>query len=482
MAVMRADAIAEAERHFDEGEFRSDLARRVAIRSTAQLPELRDQLDHYLRGEIGPSLAALGYEWSIHPNSDSRGGPFLVARRHEDPDRPTVLTYGHGDVVRGLEGEWRDGRDPWTLAVEGDRWYGRGTADNKGQHSINIAALAAVLRVRGRLGFNSTIFLETSEEVGSPGLAEFAADRRELLDADVLIGSDGPRLQPDAPTIFMGTRGALNFTMRVDLREGGHHSGNWGGLISNAGTRLANALAALVGPRGEILVDELKPEAIPPSVRQVLAGVEIDGGADGPAIEPEWGESGLTPAERVFAWNALEVLAFEAGHPDNVVNAIPPRATAWCQIRFTVDRDPDTFLPAIRRHLDRLGFPDVSVALTEGDVMMRATRLLPDHEWVRWVRRSIEATIDGPLTVLPNLGGSLPNDVFADILGMPTIWVPHSYASCSQHAPDEHVLAPLVRDGLRIMAGLFWDLGEDGTPPHRSDDGQSLQRSLRPPP
>ena len=461
---MRADAIAEIERHFDSGEFRDDLARRVAIKSTAQVAELRGQLAVYLADEIAPCLEALGYDCMIHENPDPAGGPFLVAKRHEDPDRPTVLTYGHGDVVRGLEGEWSNGRDPWTLDVDGDRWYGRGTADNKGQHSINIAALAAVLGVRGRLGFNSTIFLETSEEVGSPGLASFAADHRELLAADVLVGSDGPRLQPDAPTIFMGTRGAMNFALTIDLRDGAHHSGNWGGLISNAGTRLANALAVLVGPRGEILVDELKPESIPPSVRAVLDGVEVDGGPDGPAVEPEWGEPGLTPAERVFAWNAFEVLAFEAGNPAKVVNAIPPRATAWCQIRFTVDRDPSTFLPAIRRALDDNGFSEVSVAQSEGDVMMNATRLLPDHEWVQWMRRSIETSIDGPLTVLPNLGGSLPNDVFSDILGMPTIWVPHSYASCSQHAPNEHVLEPIMREGLRMMTGVFWDLGEDGTP------------------
>ena len=70
--------------------------------------------------------------------------------------------------------------------------------------------------------------------------------------------------------------------------------------------------------------------------------------------------------------------------------------------------------------------------------------------------------------VLPNLGGSLPNDVFADILGLPTIWVPHSYPGCSQHAPDEHLLAPVAREGLAIMAGLFWDLAEaslDTAPP-----------------
>ena len=69
-----------------------------------------------------------------------------------------------------------------------------------------------------------------------------------------------------------------------------------------------------------------------------------------------------------------------------------------------------------------------------------------------------------PPAILPNLGGSLPNDCFADVLGLPTIWVPHSYPACSQHAPNEHMLARVAREGLQIMTGLFWDLGASGTP------------------
>ena len=95
---------------------------------------------------------------------------------------------------------------------------------------------------------------------------------------------------------------------------------------------------------------------------------------------------------------------------------------------------------------------------------MQATRLLPDHPWVKWARNAIETTIQRPLTVLPNLGGSLPNDVFAETIGVPTLWFPHSYSACSQHAPNEHLLASIAREGLRIMAGVFWDVGEAGTP------------------
>jgi hypothetical protein len=64
--------------------------------------------------------------------------------------------------------------------------------------------------------------------------------------------------------------------------------------------------------------------------------------------------------------------------------------------------------------------------------------------------------------LLPNLGGTVPNDVFAKTLGLPTLWVPHSYPACNQHAPNEHVLGSVMRESLGVMAGLWWDLGEMG--------------------
>jgi hypothetical protein len=98
------------------------------------------------------------------------------------------------------------------------------------------------------------------------------------------------------------------------------------------------------------------------------------------------------------------------------------------------------------------------------DVIMNATRLDPENPWARFAAASIEKTGGTKPNMLPNLGGSLPNEVFTDILGMPTVWVPHSYAACSQHAPNEHLLGPVARDGLRLMTGIFWDLGAHGRP------------------
>ena len=96
--------------------------------------------------------------------------------------------------------------------------------------------------------------------------------------------------------------------------------------------------------------------------------------------------------------------------------------------------------------------------------MMPATRLDPEDPWVQWAVGSIAETTGQKPVILPNLGGSLPNDCFSEVLGLPTVWVPHSYAACSQHAPDEHLLGSVARQGLLMMTGLFWDLGETGGP------------------
>ncbi|HEY3075854.1 MAG TPA: M20 family metallopeptidase [Burkholderiales bacterium] len=457
--MTRSAAIAAAEKYFDSGAFLADLGRRVAIPTESQNPDRQPELVAYLETEMSESLARLGMTSRIFPNPRGKGGPFLVAELIEDPKRPTVLLYGHGDVIRGQEEQWREGLSPWTVKVEGERIYGRGTADNKGQHTINLAAIETVLRTRGKLGFNLKVLIETGEEMGSPGLKEFCEQNKQLLAADALIASDGPRLQPGRATIYLGTRGALNFILSVDPGKGAHHSGNWGGLLANPGIILAHAIASITDARGSIRIPEWRPDTLTPSVRKALADLEISGGDEGPSIDTEWGEPGLTPPERVFGWCSFEVLAFVTGNPDRPVNAIPARASATCQLRYVVGIDPNDIVPALRRHLDQHGFSAVKVEPAR-EAIFHATRLDPESPWVKWTAASIERTTGKKPAILPNLGGSLPNEVFADILGLPTVWIPHSYAACSQHAPNEHLLAPVVREALRIMAGVYWDLGE----------------------
>ena len=460
--MTRTAAISRAEQNFDSGEFKAMLSRRIAIPTESQNPERGPVLAQYLETELRPAFEAMGFKCRTltHPKAKA---PFLFAQRIEDPKLPTVFGYGHGDVIRGLEPEWKEGLSPWTLTEREGRWYGRGIADNKGQHSVNMQAMANVLAERGTLGFNAKFLVEMGEETGSPGLRGLCEENKELFKADLLIASDGPRLRADRPTVFLGSRGNMNFDLTIEARKGGHHSGNWGGLISNPGIVLAHAIAAIASPNGKILVPEWRPKELPDSVRRALADCEVDGGVDGPKVEPSWGEPGLTPAERVFGWCSFEVLAFKTGNPETPVNAIPGRAWARCQLRFVVGINPEQILPALRRHLDQHNFPTVQIAQTREE-MFHATRIDPDDPWVQWAVASIARTSGKKPALLPNLGGSLPNDIFTDVLGLRTVWVPHSYPGCSQHAPNEHLPPEVLREALAVMTGLYWDLGSGETP------------------
>src|SRR6185437_13455717 len=135
-----------------DGHFLDTLARRVAYRTESQRDGSRPDLVAYLEDELAPALTAMGFSWRLVDDGES-ATPFVIAERIEDPALTTVLSYG------------------------------RGTADNKGQHSVNLAALEQVLAARGRLGFNAKFVIETGEELGSPGLRALCERERGALAA-----------------------------------------------------------------------------------------------------------------------------------------------------------------------------------------------------------------------------------------------------------------------------------------------------------
>jgi acetylornithine deacetylase/succinyl-diaminopimelate desuccinylase-like protein len=448
--------VQQASDYASGGRLAADLAQLVVRPSISQSEGRPQDLLAYLDEDMRPMLEGIGFDCRIFDNPLPNGAPLLVGCRIEDAGLPTILIYGHGDVCNGEAVRWREGLHPFRMVEEGDRLYGRGTADNKIQHLINIKALETEISARGKLGFNVKIVLEMAEETGSLGLREFFERERDLLAADVLIASDGPRLQVDTPTMFMGSRGGLSFDLVVDLRPGDHHSGNFGGLLADPVILLSHAIAAIVDRRGQILVPEWRPTSLTPDIRAALKDLPPR------RHDTDWGEADLTPSERVFGWNSLAVLAISAGNIASTQNAISGSARATCQLRFVVGTDMDEILPALRRHLDAAGFPMVEIR-AKGPAF-KATRFPPDHPWVRFVEKSITATTGKQPHLLPNLAGSLPNDVFTDVLGVPTIWIPHAHAECGQHGPNEHALLSIAEEGMRIMTGLFLDIGEGQAP------------------
>ena len=158
--MSRDSVIAAARALLDEGPYLEVMARRVAIPTASQDPGSAPHLYAYLEQEILPYLESIGFTGQIFDNPTGKGGPFLIARRIEDPSLPTLLTYGHGDTVLGLDEGWIDGLSPWVLERRGERLYGRGIVDNKGQHTGNLMAMEVARQARGgKLGYNVTVML-----------------------------------------------------------------------------------------------------------------------------------------------------------------------------------------------------------------------------------------------------------------------------------------------------------------------------------
>jgi acetylornithine deacetylase/succinyl-diaminopimelate desuccinylase-like protein len=439
--------------HAERPDFADRLATLISLPTDASAPDAKHWTVTYLH-LISGWLGLLGFDVT---HLTEGAPPFLIARRIEDASLPTVLTYSHGDVVPGMEGDWDEGRDPWTLSESGDLWYGRGIADNKGQFLVNLTAVEALLEARGRLGFNLVWLIEMGEEVGSPQLHEICEREAELLSADLLLASDGPRVSADTPTLFLGARGGVTFRLDLKRRDSGRHSGNFGGALRNPALELAHALSTITDRNGTLQIDGWTPGTIPQATRDTLRDIIPAGGA----IDADWGVPDLSPAERIHAWSSAEVLAFHAGHPPYPVNAIPPQASAWVQLRYAPGTPDDALEETLRTHLDAHGFHDITI-ISDGP-SFRASATPVDHPAVTRIVAAATEAIGQPPTVLPSLGGSLPNDVFRDILGLPTIWVPHSYPECSQHAPNEHLPKELLINATGLMCALFGSIS--GTTP-----------------
>jgi acetylornithine deacetylase/succinyl-diaminopimelate desuccinylase-like protein len=463
MNSLRNSAIALAESYFDNGTFLSALTTMVAAKTESHPPAHREELVRYTTDVLGPMVVDLGFDLKIIENPETVHGPALLASRIEHPDLPTVLIYGHGDVVRAMPELWRGDLSPWTVKVEGDRIYGRGVVDNKGQHLVAIQALAAVLETRGKLGFNAKIFIETGEEAGSPGLRDMLEQNKEALAADVFIAFDGLRQSTGIPEVTLGTRGAVAMDLIIDLRQGGFHSGHWGGLLADPGVLLSHAIATIFSPTGKILVEGWTPVRVPDAVRDACRNVRTEYLPGSQQPDPGWGEPEMSRAERIFMWSSAIVLSMVTGQPDSPVNAVNGFAKARLQLRHTVDVDPAEVIPALRRHLDAHGLTMVDVRPVIERQQFLASRTSSDNEWVEKIIESFRMTSGQEPNVVPNIGASGPSELFETALGTPIIWIPLSYGGCSQHGPDEHGLGSLFRQGLGEATGLWWDFGVSET-------------------
>jgi acetylornithine deacetylase/succinyl-diaminopimelate desuccinylase-like protein len=276
----------------------------------------------------------------------------------DSPDSPdgrdggdTVLLYGHLDKQPPFPG-WRDGLGPWEPVIDGDRMYGRGTADD-GYAVFSALTAIGALRAAGGSHARCLVLIEASEESGSPDLpAHLEALGDRMGSPSLVVALDSSLADWSHLWITTSLRGLVDLTLRVDVLREGVHSGSAGGAVPSTFRILRQLLDRVEdSATGRLLAPELHveiPDARRRQIRDMAAELEDAGAGEFPFIAGAGPAPGLDEADIVEqrTWEAaLEVTGFEGAPPTGSAgNVLRP----WTELRVSV-RIPPTADPAAAR-------------------------------------------------------------------------------------------------------------------------------------
>jgi acetylornithine deacetylase/succinyl-diaminopimelate desuccinylase-like protein len=407
-------------------------------------------------GHARDLVAAAGLEATI---ATTAGWPLVLGHRAGPPGAPTVLVYGHYDVQPPdpLE-DWAS--PPFEPEVRDGRLYGRGGADNKGQHLAQLLAVESLLATRGEPPCTVKVLLDGEEEIGSPHLAGFADANRDVLAADLVVWSDGPVDPGGGWRLVFGVRGIASFELRARGANRPLHSGNWGGVVPNPLWTLVQLLATMRDPNGRITVEGFDEQVEPlgEAERAALDRLPVD-------VEAVKAELGLRQlddpvergfAERLAAWPTLTINGLHGGYGGQGTQTILPSvAVAKCDARLVhAQRAADVYdkLEAhVRRHA-----PGVEL-VRQGS--MEPSRTPMRSPFTGLIRVGMAAAQGADPLLVPVLGGSLPLHVFTGVLGLPTFGIPLGNPDQANHAPNENLDLERFHTGIKTAAAVLTKLG-----------------------
>ncbi len=278
----------------------------------------------------------------IIPPGKPDDGNLVATLRAASPKKKGVLLMGHIDVVDAKREDWE--RDPFTLFEESGFFYGRGTADMKGQASI---WLDMMIRLKQENTFKPSRDLvmaltcgeETSNRVN--GIDYILQNHKNLFDvAFALNEGAGGLLSEDGKALTLQVQAGEKihqvFTLEV-TNPGGHSSRP---LPDNAIYRLMQATDK---------VSKLSfPIQVTPVVREYfritgpLLGGDVGAAMTAVAKNPD-DQAALKVLQADPSYNAslhttCVATQLEAGHAPN---ALPQRATTTLSCRVMQGTTPE---------------------------------------------------------------------------------------------------------------------------------------------
>jgi acetylornithine deacetylase/succinyl-diaminopimelate desuccinylase-like protein len=394
---------------------------------------------------------------------ETAGHPVVYAEWLEaGKDKPTVLVYGHYDVVpAALEDGWS--APPFEPVVREGKVYARGATDDKGQLFIHVKALESYLKTSGGAPVNLKLLLEGEEEVSSPNLTPFIKEHLELLRSDVCVISDSSMRVIEEPAITHSLRGMTYIQVEVEGPKEDLHSGFWGGATHNPVLALVEMLGKLYNPDHTIAVPGFYDDVVPLTsaeremiARNPLTEAQFKEATGVPAL---WGDEQYTIRERVSARPTLDINGIWGGYSGpGPKTIIPAKAGAKLSSRLVGKQDPDRIFALLKKHLESLAPPTVKVSVSL--VTKGKPALIPfDLPEMQAATCAYEAGW-GHTPVFTRGGGSIPvvADI-ADLMGIPVVMMGYGLDSDGLHAANEHYSLEMFHRGVQTAILYLEELG-----------------------
>lgn len=378
-------------------------------------------------------------------------------------DAPTVLVYGHYDVVpAAMEDGWDS--PPFEPVVRDGKIYARGATDDKGQLFIHVKTLESYLKTAGRAPVNVKFLIEGEEEVSSPNLAPFIDAHRDMLAADVCLISDSSMRTIEEPAITHSLRGMTYLEIEVRGPREDLHSGFFGGAVHNPALALVEILGKLYNPDMTIAVPGFYDDVVEltDAERQMIAKTDLteDQLREATGVPAIWGDERYTIRERVSARPTLDINGMWSGYSGpGPKTIIPASAGAKLSSRLVANQDPDTIYHHIRDYIESIAPPTVEVSVT----LLTTGRpaLIPfDIPEMQAASRAYERGW-GHTPVFTRGGGSIPVVAdFVDKLDIPVVMMGYGLDSDGLHAPNEHYSLEMFERGIETAIVYLEELAQ----------------------
>jgi acetylornithine deacetylase/succinyl-diaminopimelate desuccinylase-like protein len=367
------------------------------------------------------------------------GYPVVYGERIIDPNKPTVLVYGHYDVQPPEPLElWHSG--PFEPVIKDGKVFARGSADDKGQFYMHVKALE-VMDKTGTLCTNIKFLIEGEEEVGSPNLAAFVSANKELLKADVILISDSAMLSLDNPSLDTGVRGLSYIEVEVTGANRDLHSGTYGGAVANPITLLAQMIASCHDADNHITIPGFYDDVVQATEEErALINRAPFNEAEYKAelgINALWGEKGYSTYERTGIRPTIEVNGIWGGYTgEGAKTVLPSKAYAKISARLVPNQSSEKITEKLLQYFQSKAPAGVTVKASlhhGGEPYMTPI----DSRGYKAASKAIETTF-GKTPIPVRGGGSIPIcSILEKELGIKIVFMGFGLDNDNLHSPNE---------------------------------------------